>query len=322
FENMSNYSEFRDIVAETTVEITHYESLLEKLRTKRQSAQFQLDSIVYPVLTLPPEITSEIFLHCLPTSSSDRKWNSVDPHEAPMLLSHVCRTWRHTAISNPALWAKIALEIDDEPSVDLFKIWVSRIGGCPFSLKLDMEWDLGQDSHSAIFKDAFAEASRGMQSLELSIDVENVEALNTACTNWSFPSLHKFSICLPDAADYALCDLEEPSIEFTNVPLLREVSLIDTPPSFISLPWHQLTKFTGEVDFIGDCLQVLRLSPNLTECAFTAHLLNVVPPSPVIHSNLQSLTLQAAYSDPLHEGICSLDILQFVTLPALQALKL
>ncbi|KAJ7693884.1 hypothetical protein B0H17DRAFT_840283, partial [Mycena rosella] len=74
---------------------------LDSLQTQLQNVQHQLDAIVYPVLTLPPEITSEIFVHCLPDR---RKWDVVNPKEAPLLLMHVCSAWRNITISTPALW--------------------------------------------------------------------------------------------------------------------------------------------------------------------------------------------------------------------------
>ncbi|KAJ7709461.1 hypothetical protein B0H17DRAFT_915327, partial [Mycena rosella] len=97
----SSSDDLRNIVAEINAQILHYQSLIDNLLAKREGAQLQLDSIVYPVLTLPSEITCEIFHQCLPT------WvhrNSSEPWEAPVLLSHVCRAWREIALSTPALW--------------------------------------------------------------------------------------------------------------------------------------------------------------------------------------------------------------------------
>ncbi|KAJ7228149.1 hypothetical protein GGX14DRAFT_331655, partial [Mycena pura] len=57
-------------------------------------------SIVYPVLTLPPEITSEIFIRCLPAETVD----VVCTRNAPLLPMQICRTWRQIAISMRVLW--------------------------------------------------------------------------------------------------------------------------------------------------------------------------------------------------------------------------
>ncbi|KAJ7018834.1 hypothetical protein C8F04DRAFT_928043, partial [Mycena alexandri] len=57
------------------------------------------ESLTFPVVTLPVEITSQIFLHCLPD-------NPLDPtaFNPSIVLGHVCRQWRGVALSLPQLW--------------------------------------------------------------------------------------------------------------------------------------------------------------------------------------------------------------------------
>ncbi|KAJ7780860.1 hypothetical protein DFH07DRAFT_696173, partial [Mycena maculata] len=59
---------------------------------ERHVVQEQLDAYKYPVLTLPDEIVSEIFLDCLPVCRS------------PMKLGQICSQWRDIAVSSPTLW--------------------------------------------------------------------------------------------------------------------------------------------------------------------------------------------------------------------------
>ncbi|KAJ6533031.1 hypothetical protein B0H19DRAFT_879289, partial [Mycena capillaripes] len=76
------------------------DTLIASLTAERQRLQAKLDAIVYPVLSLPPEITMEVFVRCLP-SESDRcpSWK-----QAPLLLAQICRQWRQIALDTPALW--------------------------------------------------------------------------------------------------------------------------------------------------------------------------------------------------------------------------
>ncbi|KAJ7639573.1 hypothetical protein FB45DRAFT_705224, partial [Roridomyces roridus] len=56
-----------------------------------------------PVLSLPKEITTDIFLRCLPdtvgTHPNDRRF--------PLLPLYVCRAWRDVALSTPTLWVSL-----------------------------------------------------------------------------------------------------------------------------------------------------------------------------------------------------------------------
>ncbi|KAJ7486729.1 hypothetical protein FB451DRAFT_1026233, partial [Mycena latifolia] len=67
---------------------------------RRDAAQLQVDDIIYPVLTLPPEITSEIFAKCVEFEDKD----FASPASAPSLLLQVCRSWRLIALATPSLW--------------------------------------------------------------------------------------------------------------------------------------------------------------------------------------------------------------------------
>jgi hypothetical protein len=94
--------------------------------------QQSLHLIVYPILTIPVELTSEIFLHCLP----------VDPAQpnarlAPLLLGRICRVWRNIAYTNPMLWASLELTVWARNALK-FRVedWLRRTGGAPLSLSL------------------------------------------------------------------------------------------------------------------------------------------------------------------------------------------
>ncbi|KAJ6608263.1 hypothetical protein B0H10DRAFT_1711402, partial [Mycena sp. CBHHK59/15] len=54
---------------------------------------------VHPVLSLPPEITSEIFIHCLPSG-----FLKPSTRKAPLLFTQICHRWRLIALETPELW--------------------------------------------------------------------------------------------------------------------------------------------------------------------------------------------------------------------------
>ncbi|KAJ7929109.1 hypothetical protein B0H13DRAFT_2543219 [Mycena leptocephala] len=74
------------------------------------------------LLTLPPEITAEIFL------------------QEVLLLLSICRAWRALALSVPALWATLDIETlpssrnAPEEMQEIVEAWFSRAGALPLSL--------------------------------------------------------------------------------------------------------------------------------------------------------------------------------------------
>ncbi|KAJ6533032.1 hypothetical protein B0H19DRAFT_876733, partial [Mycena capillaripes] len=95
---------------------------------ERERLQAESDAIVYPVLSLPPEVTTEIFLRCVPCEPNPRP----SPTQAPLLLAQICRQWRQIALHTPALWR--CLLFGDEMPVEFLHIWLSRSGNHPLSL--------------------------------------------------------------------------------------------------------------------------------------------------------------------------------------------
>ncbi|KAJ7200849.1 hypothetical protein GGX14DRAFT_371966, partial [Mycena pura] len=76
------------------------QALLSELHRKQQELEQRLALVVYPVLTLPDEIISRIFVDCLPSHGR------VCPSQrtAPLLLAQICRLWRDIALETCELW--------------------------------------------------------------------------------------------------------------------------------------------------------------------------------------------------------------------------
>ncbi|KAJ7464346.1 hypothetical protein FB451DRAFT_1094126 [Mycena latifolia] len=89
-----------------------------------------IDRIVSPILTIPVEITSEIFLHCLPDEPQQ-----PSKMTAPMLLGAVCREWRIISRGDPRLWATLKISIWRSDGFKLLvQDWLLRAGSMPLSL--------------------------------------------------------------------------------------------------------------------------------------------------------------------------------------------
>ncbi|KAJ7230950.1 hypothetical protein C8J57DRAFT_189206 [Mycena rebaudengoi] len=93
-------TELRTQLAEIDEETTGLQSKLQLLAEERQSVLRRLDAVVYPVLTLPSDITAEIFMHY---SFPDITYAFAREARPPLLLASICRTWRGPAHACPGL---------------------------------------------------------------------------------------------------------------------------------------------------------------------------------------------------------------------------
>ncbi|KAJ7464718.1 hypothetical protein B0H11DRAFT_2050925 [Mycena galericulata] len=106
--------------------------VLVDLENQRSAVQSDLNCILDPMAHLPVEISSDIFIRCLPSPPS------FNPLQAPTIFLSVCRLWSNIALSTPSLWA--AIGDGDVPVANFqkfFDLWLSRARGFPLSLALE-----------------------------------------------------------------------------------------------------------------------------------------------------------------------------------------
>ncbi|KAJ7639539.1 hypothetical protein FB45DRAFT_428497 [Roridomyces roridus] len=235
----------------------------KQLILEQDQVTFQtlLACIKYPILTLPDEITSLIFIHLVADSDRD---HAPSPNTAPLLLLQVCRRWQHIALTTPQLWARLELSTLMLPPHYLGKVprWFERAKALPLSLHLTAhDADDMDDLRTLVSLDA----SR-LESLTAVLPLEAFPLDNT-----QFPLLE--CVTLGPLCFRPAVEVYPPYTCFENAPRLREVHLLKpaTPALFI-LPSAQLTKFTGHGFTADQCLDFLRCAPSLVECTLHVEL--------------------------------------------------
>ncbi|KAJ7741039.1 hypothetical protein B0H16DRAFT_1258715, partial [Mycena metata] len=268
------------------------------------------------LLTLPPEITCEIFLLCLPDK---REHDVVNPMEAPLLLTHVCGAWRQMAISFPRLWTtfEVVCPMDVPDLYNIAEAWFERSHNLPISMKIHGALTVIQDRHGLLPKTLRQHSSR-MRSLDLNLELYILYKVNFRIVDWAL--LETLSIRLFENQ----IDLDDELVaEFGRVPRLREVFVGEIPPSLITLPWQQLTKFTGEMYTAAQCLEALKLMSNLLECAFSVSEDDDEDDDDLeVYSHASILHFTLFESESEDHPTCSAKLLEFITLPALRTLDL
>jgi hypothetical protein len=289
------------------ISIAQQERLLQELKEQRAAVQHQLNLFVYPtVLTLPHEITAEIFMWC----SND---SQPDLSQAPLLLLRVCKAWRTLALSVPALWARLdQIEchtmLGPEKTENLITTWFSRAGALPLSLDItyDGYWEPETPHiHSLIRR----HASR-LQFLRVFLEDDYLPDLADIRP---FPLLRDLTLGSIDRTP-----TQTPVSVFSGAPLLRHLTIEFLVPSSLLMPWAQLTKFTATLVALQECLMILRLATALQEfCRSDGSPEDEEPdmelPLPVCHSSLTSLMVDTSNYEH--------NMLDFLTLPGLQTFQ-
>ncbi|KAH8118824.1 hypothetical protein DFH11DRAFT_1798468 [Phellopilus nigrolimitatus] len=134
--------------------------------------------------------------------------------DAPLNVSHVCRTWRYSAVSNSALWAKLyfyaqkdlfsnwtdSTELSKmihpriEAAVKAWSIWLTRSRSSPLRIKFDLTLiNLSSDDYKEIFKLLSMTLSHQRRWKYIDIDF-SLEEHDVAFTMSDMPLLEALSV--------------------------------------------------------------------------------------------------------------------------------
>ncbi|KAJ7368814.1 hypothetical protein DFH08DRAFT_832336 [Mycena albidolilacea] len=292
--------------AELDTEIVEQERVLDQLRQTRSDVERELHATAtYPILTLPTEITAEIFGHCLLIFGAcfiPRTYK----RSAPIIFSAVCRAWRDITLATPILWSELHIRFDEiaidvvtkagliEDSIDR---WLSRAGSRPLSLDF-MSQERNRFALSRL-RDIIHRWSHRVEDLCVDIAWQNIQTLGLESA--AFPLLQGATLG---------CRYIPALTFFDNSPRFCDLRLRMSSAGFIPSTFtQQLTKFEGPM---WD-LELLTLAPNLTEitCSFVPDPDDA--PTAITHHNVRSLAIVA-------DGADWADILPYLILPALHHL--
>ncbi|KAJ7073843.1 hypothetical protein C8F01DRAFT_1360613 [Mycena amicta] len=237
---------------EVESEIQKLEAHLAALHSEKEDICQRLDEYMYPVLTVPNEIITEIFVHYLPPYPDHPPL--VGPG-SPTFLLGICRLWRSIALHSPALWRSIKAVVHafilPKTQLEMVKTWLHRSGASPLSL----------DIHFG------APYATGL-----------LQAVVSHCARWEYVYFmlmkgHFPLICgpAPSLVQMTLITIwngtpHRPTISLHDTPLLCSAYLCDVACDVRSIPWDQLTSLaTGRSSFL-ESVPILQAASNLRSC--------------------------------------------------------
>ncbi|KAJ7466064.1 hypothetical protein FB451DRAFT_1138144 [Mycena latifolia] len=301
-------SDLRSRLVEIEGQMAELESQLARLRIERDMVQGSVDSIVYPILTLPPEIISEIFIH-----SVDNPFFH-DVH-IPLRLASVCRAWRAIALSTCALWAHFDVTSNYSwgPNAgnlpELLQSWLPRARSVPLGLRLEVPTRLSSESQDEILS-ILSKYSAQWSSLDLKSPKPIVFPSGSGRTPLS--SLQKIAIEVqrwPSGAPECIT-------AFLDAPQLRKAHLTRLSLAQISLPWIQLANLELFGQSLAQCLDILEQTPNLESLTFAVGPSFGAPTPTPSFRTMPCLRIIKFLSDS------DSTLLDYLTLPALERLNL
>ncbi|KII84347.1 hypothetical protein PLICRDRAFT_361699 [Plicaturopsis crispa FD-325 SS-3] len=234
---------------------------LQKPRQALASLLYSLKAAVSPLRSLPPELLSEIFLHCLPSSAEPY---SFDPSETPNLLAQICTRWRAVALGLQPLWAAMCLDLDDLPDLRLVALWLERSGTHSLTLRIaagDEYCTLEQATAVAQMLELLAPHAPRIRHVAVRVPVPRLQPL--AVFSGRLPALFSLEIESTQNDAGGGDEFSFPSA-FEDLPALRELRL--PGPLFsdeMKLRWSQLTSFHAAVCSYRDWFFVLAECPRL-----------------------------------------------------------
>ncbi|KAJ7641195.1 hypothetical protein FB45DRAFT_1053764 [Roridomyces roridus] len=266
-------------VVAVDTEVSELQERIRVLRMEQESCQRRLEAYKYPVLTLPNEITSEIFIHFLPPYPTCPQLRGL---RSPTSLTHICRKWRDIALGTPKLWRAFstAYRADQPEHIQAVQTWLERSGSCPLSVKLV----LGNAPHDEALTAILLHRER-WQHMEL-----NLAANEVALIKGPMPLLQSLSLGVGDF------EYTQPATTVDDFPRLRAVTLDDACHGNW-LPISQLTSLTFDDVEPDNYLPLLQDAVNLVRLHLIDCDTDVLPPQCSVKlDRLETLVVVSTFS--------------------------
>ncbi|KAF7335987.1 F-box domain-containing protein [Mycena sanguinolenta] len=245
----------RTRIAEIEANIFSLRRAILFLNNEKSRMLKRLNSYAYPVLTLPNEITSEIFINFIPAYPSPPPLKGT---LSPTTLTHVCHQWREIALSTRALWCGILMPHSSDYDTSLpclLESWLSRSGGLPLSISM-------KDMLNVIPEKAVSVLVRHRARWEY-VALAVPSELIVLSMQGPMPLLRQFEV-RPDNRWPLLSQPSPSPIRFYDVPRLRSVTLWEFHDPTGMFPWAQLTSLT--MIYPSKLSAILRQAVNLIHC--------------------------------------------------------
>ncbi|KAF7294371.1 hypothetical protein HMN09_01166400 [Mycena chlorophos] len=291
--------------------------------TRSKRKEVEVAQSTHPLINFPVEITTEIFMYCLPETI-----DLFDPALAPRLLMQVCRRWRQIALFVPKLWVEFRVDVNDTLRSDEMSAILKRSAGLPLRVTLFNH----RDEDLQVFGQIrfFARYCHRIERLRVDMSVDALFKLErywrTKRAKTQFSVLKSLALVDVESGGLELFMFAMQNIQmFSSATVLEHISLGGIPLEGVELSKTNITRFHGTVYSLQEWAQLLRSLPSLIECDVVFDLdpvddEDLIVPPPLTHDSLTKLELR--FAETPFDELAVLDVLSFLTLPALESISL
>jgi hypothetical protein len=283
----------------------------EIFNVSQRTGQSMYGAPAHPIHRLSVELLSEIFLHCPANDYLPSPF--IFSSTSPLLLAQVCHLWRETALSTPALWTSLRLNLrHDVIGTDAFALaahsWLLRSGALPISLTILSSCEPTKWFPDRIIRAIMPFAPR-WRTLQLVMPSFALASFSTILGQ--LPLLERLELEI-----YSPTPIRFTTIEAPRLSSLRLSYVLFVNDSIVL--WKQLTCLEFERQNLGTCLKIIDLIPSLLSLHFKAvfHYPLQLLSQDVVVSNIRFLSLKEVSSGTMAMLFSKL------TLPELSELSL
>lgn len=262
---------------------------------------------------LPPELLGEIFIRCLPEDTLDLQPSSNVP---PLVLCHVCRSWRIIALGTPRLWNELSMELKYATTesglaegflrkiFDALEFWGSHMHALLPSLHFQAHGNNAvvsdDDMHNLVPYQAFFRSPVILKAQLLTLDgfpFGPSTLSNILCNNLEYLAVNH---------QYSGSSLRSP-FQFPTCLTLRRLHVqyhspfIVTPTILTAYPWQSITHLSANLTLRRqDLYAILAQCVNMTSCSVALYLSSELPANkkdPTLHHNLRVLSVQGGIEE-------------------------
>lgn len=284
---------------------------LHKLQTHVQASTHPS-----PIHRLPAELLQTIFLSLfLPLMKKHLRKSQPSGKShiyptLPLLLAHVCVSWRAVAYATPELWSSVEIEIADDdflqhPPSKILEDWLSRSGTSPITISF---YALSDYSDNKACLETLALFSKRWVDVYFRMKGELLE---------TFTSLHSSDIPLLQAFDIhdELTFLDNISINKPTflhyAPALHTIGTSARTMPVLPLPNTQLTTLILRNSPVFHAMVMLERLPHIQRLFLTFNGSTFVTPS------WTTVTKEQPYLQQLKIDVNAIPLLQSFTFPSL-----